>query len=233
MNQSVLILSSDADFAKAVIGRWQGERTVPAFTVISPQTWHASADRVADLAVVGPVANPSELAEIWSQTLRAVEASGVPLLILASTAEVATILKGDLPRATVVRRGEEWLETLQLVGCEMLRRMQVLTRLHDLEKSAKVAERHAVLGRYMLEMRHGMNNALTSVLGNAELLLLEPGAVSAQVREQIETIHTMSLRMHEIIQRFSSLETEMNFVEKESQGETRVWVGKKATAKGF
>ena len=65
----------------------------------------------------------------------------------------------------------------------------------------------------MLEMRHSLNNALTSVLGNSELLLLEPGAFSAPVREQIEIIRNMSLRMHEIIQRFSSLEMEMKVAE--------------------
>jgi signal transduction histidine kinase len=73
----------------------------------------------------------------------------------------------------------------------------------------------------MLEQRHNMNNALTSVLGNAELLLLEPGALSAEVREQVETMHSMALRMHEIMQRFSSLESEMNFAEKASHRETK------------
>ena len=40
--------------------------------------------------------------------------------------------------------------------------------------------RHATLGRYMLEMRPSINNALTSVLGNADLLLLEPGQVTGE-----------------------------------------------------
>ena len=77
----------------------------------------------------------------------------------------------------------------------------------------RICQRQATLGRYMLEMRHGLNNALTSVLGNSELLLLEPGAFSAPVREQIEIIRNMGLRMHEIIQRFSSLESEMRVAE--------------------
>jgi hypothetical protein len=55
-----------------------------------------------------------------------------------------------------------------------------------------------------------LNNALTSVLGNSDLLLLEPGTFSAPARAQIETIRNMSLRIHEILQRFSSLEKEMN-----------------------
>src|SRR4029077_16850631 len=80
------------------------------------------------------------------------------------------------------------------------------------ELSCATLERQATLGRYMLEMRHNMNNALTSVLGNSDLLLLEPGSQSAQTRAQIETIRNMTLRIHEIMQRFSSLEKEMNVV---------------------
>ena len=64
----------------------------------------------------------------------------------------------------------------------------------------------------MIEMRHNLNNALTSVLGNSDLLLLEPGSFSAPTRAQIETIRNMTLRIHEIMQRFSSLEKEMNVV---------------------
>jgi hypothetical protein len=65
-----------------------------------------------------------------------------------------------------------------------------------------------------------MNNALTSLLGNAELLLLEPGQLSTQSLSQIKTIHTMALRINEIMQRFSSLASEMRVVETPSQAET-------------
>jgi len=75
------------------------------------------------------------------------------------------------------------------------------------------------LGRYMLEMRHSLNNALTSVLGNSELMLLEPGSLSAAARSQIDTIRNMALRMHEILQRFSSLEKELRFAEKQVETE--------------
>jgi hypothetical protein len=46
--------------------------------------------------------------------------------------------------------------------------------------------------------------------------LLEPGSLSAQTRAQIETIRNMTLRIHEIMQRFSSLEKEMNVVAQQS-----------------
>ena len=92
--------------------------------------------------------------------------------------------------------------------------------LRRAEQLVTASQRHATLGRYMLEMRHGLNNCLTSVLGNAELLLLEPGMLSAEARDQVHTIHTMAMRMHEVMQRFSSLESEMQFAEKGSHSET-------------
>jgi signal transduction histidine kinase len=97
-------------------------------------------------------------------------------------------------------------------AAEAVHRSRSETRARTLETSCVILQREATLGRYMLEMRHSMNNALTSVLGNSDLLLIEPGSLSAQTRSQIETIRNMTLRIHEIMQRFSSLEKEMNVV---------------------
>ena len=70
----------------------------------------------------------------------------------------------------------------------------------------------------MLDARHGLNNALTSILGNSELLLLEPGKLSAQVRDQVSTVHSMALRIHDVFQRFTALEHEMR-IDSQSQHE--------------
>jgi hypothetical protein len=72
----------------------------------------------------------------------------------------------------------------------------------------------------MSDMRNGVNDALTSMLGNAELLMLEPGQLSKQSLGQIKTIHSMALRINEVMQRFSSLASEMRESEKASQAET-------------
>ena len=50
--------------------------------------------------------------------------------------------------------------------------------------------------------------------------LLEPGELSAQSLAQLKTIHTMALRINEIMQRFSHLATEMKSDETASQHET-------------
>jgi len=50
--------------------------------------------------------------------------------------------------------------------------------------------------------------------------LLEPGQLSAQSLAQIKTIHSMALRINEIMQRFSQLANEMRDAETPSQAET-------------
>jgi len=77
-------------------------------------------------------------------------------------------------------------------------------------------EREASLGRYMLEVRHNLNNALTSVLGNSDLILLDADQLPASLRSQVETIRNMGMRMNEILHRFSSLQKEMLLIEQQS-----------------
>ncbi len=204
---TVLVLSADAEFARAVLGRWQTERNVPAFALVSRRVWNGAATAAFDLAVVGPVVDGAEAA------LKTLEETGKPVICLCASAAAAQAIRQKMPRMLVLWQHEAWLETLVLLGGECLRRVEATKRAQAAEQAAALNQRQATLGRYMLEMRHGLNNALTSVLGNSELLLLEPGAFSAPVREQIEIIRNMGLRMHEIIQRFSSLESEMRVAE--------------------
>src|ERR1051326_3930255 len=77
----------------------------------------------------------------------------------------------------------------------------------------------AALGRYMLECRHNFNNALTSVLGTAELLAESALQPVDEVRDQVRTIHMMALRMQSLMQRFSAIEAEIKLAEwKRSKG---------------
>ncbi|MGB7824336.1 MAG: hypothetical protein WBL22_19245 [Candidatus Sulfotelmatobacter sp.] len=127
----------------------------------------------------------------------------------------------------MLRHDENWLDGLILGAGEAVQRAAAEARARAAEQNCSTLEQQAMLGRYMLEMRHGLNNALTSLLGNSDLLLIEPGSLSAQARGQIETIRNMTLRIHEVMQRFSSLEKEMNVVARQAErdsGKVRVAV---------
>ena len=206
---TVLILSNDPEFSRAVTARWQTERVVPAFTLMSGEVWSSAASAAYDLAIVGCVAGGELLA-----ILRELDKTGRPVLVACADSGCAQEVRDAQPRALVMTQQEGWLDALVLVSTEVLRRLDAVVRSRRAEQTAASLQMNATLGRYMLEMRHSLNNALTSVLGNSELLLLEPGALSAPVREQIDTIRSMALRIHEILQRFSSLEAELKCAQK-------------------
>ena len=214
--ETVLIIADEADFARTLMACWQGERSVPAFTLVSSDLWKGGGAAAYDLAVVGPV-RTGRLAAV----LRDLDAAAAPCIHVTADGAAVVALRDQHPRIAFLRQQENWAEAAVLLGEEVLRRLEVQGRLGRSEQSAAASQRYATLGRYMLDMRHNFNNCLTSVLGNAELLLLEPGALSAPVRDQVSTIHSMALRMHEIMQRFSSIESEMQAAEKESQLETK------------
>jgi hypothetical protein len=119
--------------------------------------------------------------------------------------------------AVIELRGEPgvWPALAGLIGREILLRRQAESHAREAERTCAAAQSEAILGRYMLEMRTNVNNALTTVLGNAELLVLEPG-LPATVLAQADTIRNMALRLHEVFQRFSSLEKELTVEARES-----------------
>jgi len=108
-----------------------------------------------------------------------------------------------------------WPSIAGLVGREILRRVHAESRAREAEETSIAAAAEATLGRYMVEMRTNVNNALTTVLGNAELLAHEPG-LPASVQVQADAIRSMALRLHEVFQRFSSIEKELNVAGRDS-----------------
>jgi signal transduction histidine kinase len=204
---TVLIISDEADFSRRVTARWQMERKVPTFTLLSGDLWPRFAVDVFDVAIVGELRR-----DLLSIVLEPLHSTGQPIFCVCQDAAIAQLVRERWPRVSILRPSEHWLETLVLAASEAVHRSRAESRARTAELSCSALGREATLGRYMLEMRHSLNNALTSVLGNSDLLLLEPGSHSAQTRAQIETIRNMTLRIHEIMQRFSSLEKEMNVV---------------------
>ncbi len=220
MDQStVLIISDDADFSRVVMDRWESERNAPAFTLMGGDLCRDLDAEGFDMAIVSTV-RP----EVLPAVFRSLDPSGNPVLFVANDQQSAQEARQMKPGVSLLHQQEGWLDALVLVSSEILRHGQTLARAQRAEQSGKALERQAALGRYMLDVRHTLNNALTSILGNSELLLLEPGSLPAAERSQIETIRNMALRMHEILQRFSSIEKELNAVEQQAENDARTRV---------
>jgi len=203
---TVLVISDDVEFSRSITARWQMERHVPTFTLLSGDLWPRSIDNFS-VAIVGPLRR-----ELLSLILEPLHSTQQPLFCICADGATAKLVRERWPRTSVLRREENWLDVLILAAGEAVLRAAAEARARSAEEACATLERQAMLGRYILDMRHGLNNALTSLLGNSDLLLIEPGSLSAQARAQIETIRNMTLRIHEVLQRFSSLEKEMNVV---------------------
>jgi signal transduction histidine kinase len=217
MNRSgstVLILSSDPAFARKVTGNWPAASEAPEFIVLKEDLCHELRRDIFDLVIADAPAGPQR------ETVTALLASiGKPAILIGSSqphcdaASAGCGIEGQL--LFLPRELAAWATVAGLLGREILRRGQAEFHARDAERLRTAAEAEATLGRYMVEMRHNVGNALTSVLGNAELLLLEPGPPAA-VLAKADTIRNMALRLHEIFQRFSSIEKELSAVARES-----------------
>jgi signal transduction histidine kinase len=219
---SILIISDDPEFARTVASNWRSGRYAAEITLATSDIGRPSSGAGYGVVIVGPVQSgrlPSILSELdLSQ-------STVNISVLEDENACAFFAPKHphiifLPRQSgSVGRGG-WIAGLLAVSGEALRHVEAVRRAHRAERLAIENQNYALLGRYMLEVRSSVNNALTSVLGNADLLLLNRAQMVGDSREQIQTIHAMTLRLNEIMQRFSSLVMEVRLSEKESQPET-------------
>jgi signal transduction histidine kinase len=213
-HHTVLLIADDGAFPESLIAQWEHERIIPSFSVLDSDALIGPAAPPCDLAVVGPVRGGRLV-----PALKSLDASARPTLCLADASTIET-LRANFPRVVFIPSGEDRVDCVSLLAAEMLRRVDSSNRARRAEQAVAKLEHEATLGRYVKDVRHGLNNALTSVLGNAELLLLDTSRYPEEVKDQLETIHTMSLRMHEMLYRISSLEHEMKCAQKQSQSET-------------
>jgi len=204
---NVIIISDETEFSSAITARWLAERNVPALSVKGSDSCSQLQKEDFDLAVVGGF-QP----ELLGPVLESVRTAGKPVIHVSR-------LNGHSPKLPGVVSLPEilaWPELLVTVATQILERERAAADLSRVLESNTRLEHQAALGRYMLEVRHNLNNALTSVLGNSELMLLDPEALSPTLRPQVETIRNMTMRMNEIMQRFSSLEKEMQLVDQQT-----------------
>jgi signal transduction histidine kinase len=235
---TVLILSTNPAFAREIAAHWPADSNAPEFTVLEQALFRDLAGANYDLAIADATSP-----EHFSDLKRALVAAAKPAILihseLHSDRPLAFVPKRKLPNAEnavveLSRRmveGEKllWPMMTGLVGREILRRCQAEARAVDAGTVCAAAQAEATLGRYIAEMRHNINNALTSVLGNAELLTLE-SRLPANVLSQAETILNMALRLHEVFRRFVSLEEELSVAARQSGQQSKNEIARSAAS---
>jgi hypothetical protein len=223
---TVLILASDPTFSREITAHWPQDpdrhSAGPEFVMLDEGFSRELQGSQYDLAIAdgSSVENKSSSNKNRSDNDRikalreSLAAAGKPAILIHSDPSIGFYrLHGAV--LELRREPELWPALASLVGREILRRRHAESRAQQAEKLCAAAQAEATLGRYMVEMRTNVNNVLTTVLGNAELLALEPG-LSATVLGQADAIRNMALRLHEVFQRFSSIEKELSVAARES-----------------
>ena len=212
---NLLIVADEPEFGRQLTARWQTEPRVPALTQVSSDLWNPASASSYDLLVLGPLARHRA-----SSLVESLGAAEVAALAVVENEREATEVQARHSGSVVLLRQGDWANVVVLTAGQILRRVAAQRRAEAAENAARVLQRRAALGRYMLEMRPALNNALTSALGNADLLLLESTGLRGEALDHVRTLHRMILRMNEMMQRFSSLASELQLSEKASQNET-------------
>lgn len=203
MNRPTVVIVSDVpEFSAAATRRWLAERSVPSFVLADSNSLAEFSDGNFDLGIIGGVS-----ADHFIPVLHALKATGKPLIHVSG-------LNGNAPQDPItIPEAPGWPDLLVTLSEQILERERVNAELTRTQETLVKAEQQASLGRYMLDARHNLNNALTSILGNSDLMLLDPSVLPTAQRAQVETIRNMAMRLNEIMRRFSSLQKEMQLIE--------------------
>jgi signal transduction histidine kinase len=114
-----------------------------------------------------------------------------------------------------LREAAGWPELVISVAEQILDRERALAAIAKLQHDNSQLQSYSMLGQYMTDMRHNYNNALTSILGNCDLILLDSHQLSSTMKAQVETIRNMAMRLNEVFQRFTSLQKEMHLLQQQ------------------
>ena len=205
--QWVLVISDDTEFARELEIRWQGDRHAPHISSMTSEVWQESALAGCDLAIVGPVYSAA-----LPHVLLLAASAPAALAFLPPSVSLPQV-RVEHPNVLALPESSARLDVALCIGKELLLRRIREKQLERVERMANDNQRFATLGRYLLDARHNFNNALTTVLGTVELMQIQAPQSPEEVGDQVKTIQMMALRLQGIMQRFSSLESEMRFNE--------------------
>ena len=232
----IAVFSDDRDFVNSLARSWAQSGYSREFTV-SSQQMNSTRDGDSPATNTGEQASGAVVPRVVltdGPDALAQLPAGVVLAILVygdaapnpSTPRTGAPGSPNLPegnpgtRVMWLERSARWADVAAALAHETALRLEAQAQAADAKQKLREAERFAALGRFIAEARHGLGNALTGVMGHSELLLLEAGKdLDGEARAQVETIHAMSLKIHETFHRLSSLDVELRLAERQAERE--------------
>ncbi len=122
----------------------------------------------------------------------------IPVLLLTAKNEIDDMMKGFELGA------DEYLaKPFELT--ELLARIRNLLRIKELQNKILQAERMAAVGQIALTIRHEINNPLTAVIGQCEMILRKGNLLPKDVRVILEEIYKQGITIEGIISRLEGI----------------------------
>jgi signal transduction histidine kinase len=215
--QTVLVISGDPSLCAAARRELQGED--PGLRVASVSNVEAARRIVEDSspAVIvleqAAIQDPAESPRVRPPKLDAVVSSlaaHAPVVVLGSQGQPEEL------RALVAAGAADYVgpsqESLRTAANLVKRRLQLAQHIAEGISAAEDYQAGAETGPHAEDfgeiLRHELNNPLTGILGNAELLLVElrrknDGRIPQGGLQRLETITALAVRMRETIRRLS------------------------------
>jgi PAS domain S-box-containing protein len=113
------------------------------------------------------------------------------------------VVKRDGSRAVVDVSARRLLKDRVAAGYQVS--VRDMTEQKELQEMLVKAERLGAIGQVGIAMRHEINNPLTTIIGNVELLLERSREKDAETAERLEVVLNNALRIAEIIKRLEEL----------------------------
>jgi len=122
----------------------------------------------------------------------------IPVLLLTAKNEI-----DDMMRVFELGADEYLAKPFEL--SELLARIRNLLRIKELQNKILQAERMAAVGQIALTIRHEINNPLTAVIGQCEMILRKGNLLPKDVRVILEEIYKQGITIEGIISRLEGI----------------------------
>jgi len=88
---------------------------------------------------------------------------------------------------------------------ELSARVRASLRMKKLQDRVIKAERLAAVGALVVTMSHEINNPLTGIIGNCQIILKNADSIPPKMRERVQSIMDMAVRISRVLQKAANL----------------------------
>jgi len=88
---------------------------------------------------------------------------------------------------------------------ELSARVRASLRMKKLQDRVIKAERLAAVGALAVTMSHEINNPLTGIIGNCQIILARGDSLDPEMKERVQSIMDMAVRISQVVQKVANL----------------------------